>query len=598
LARTEEIARPDGAGGVVVEFDVEARMRDGVVLRANLGRPAGEGRWPVILIRTPYGKDGPLVNFFVDYPSTAREGFVVILQDCRHRFKSGGDGEFEPWVNEARDGADSIEWAARLPFSTGDVFTMGTSYNGFVQWAAAVEQPPSLRAIAPTQAPGLPRRALHYRGGVFELGMTSNWYVGVSFDTVMRRHRNDPATMMGALRKLMADAAALPQGGFEYLPLSRFEALASNNVGGQFFEILAAGGEPTSPTAKALTEAQDFSRVTAPALIVAGWYDYFIQGSVEQYTGMRSAAGSAEARERTRLIVGPWGHGPLFPIIGERNFGIAAAPSGFVPGGLTGETLRFFMEQLADKPSNVPPVKIFVMGANTWRDEYEWPLARTQVTPWYLSSNGHANGLTGDGVIGPEPKASPPDSFSYDPARPVPEHGGNATGIISLAGPRDQRVIEAREDVLVYTSQPLEEDLEVTGSAIVELWAVSSAVDTDFVVRLVDVQADGIAYNIAEGVLRGRHRADPDAPGAGPPLTPGEPCLFRIELTPTSNLFKRGNRLRLDVTSSCFPRWARNLNIWDQSQAALADAEIAHQQILHDALHPSRVLLPVVPADK
>jgi hypothetical protein len=584
------------SAGVIVEFDVEARMRDGVVLRANLGRPAGEGRWPVILIRTPYGKDGPLTAFFVDFPGMVRPGFVVILQDCRHRFKSEGEGEFTPYVNEAQDGADTIEWAAKLPFSSGDVFMMGTSYNGLVQWAAATKQPPALRAISPAQSPGNPWRTLLYRGGVFELETVSNWYMGVAFDTVMRRHANDPAAMMGALKKLRAAATGLLEGGFASLPLSRFEPLASNKVGEQFFEVLAAGYDTTSPKPKALIESQDFSRITVPALIVGGWYDYFIQGSIDQYVGMKSGAGSARAREHTRLIVGPWAHGPLFHIIGERNFGMAAAPTAFGQGGLTAETLRFFKQQLTGtRNSDVAPVTIFVMGANVWRDEFEWPLARTRVTPWYLSSSGHANSLRGDGVVGPQAKATPPDSFSYDPANPVPEHGGNATGILSLVAARDQRIIESREDVLVYTSEPLAEDMEVTGSAIVELWATTSAVDTDFVARLVDVQKDGTAYNIAEGILRGRSRDNPDVPRQGTALVPGRPYLFRIELTPTSNLFKAGNRIRLDVTSSCFPRWERNLNIWDQSEATIADARIAHQQVLHDVEHASRVLLPVIP---
>jgi uncharacterized protein len=195
----------------------------------------------------------------------------------------------------------------------------------------------------------------------------------------------------------------------------------------------------------------------------------------------RIKAGSSEpynsagyARERTRLIIGPWAHGPLLSIIGERNFGMAAAPAAFGQGGLTAETLKFFRAQLAETTNDVAPVKIFVMGANVWRDEFDWPLARTKDTPWYLSSDGHANSLQGDGAIGPEPKASPPGGFTYDPAKPAPEHGGNATGTISLAGPRDQRVIESREDVLVYTSEPLSEVIEITGSVIVELWATTS----------------------------------------------------------------------------------------------------------------------------
>jgi len=217
------------------------------------------------------------------------------------------------------------------------------------------------------------------------------------------------------------------------------------------------------------------------------------------------------------------------------------------------------------------------------------------VTPWYLGSGGHANSLTGDGTLGPAPRPSPPDRFVYDPAAPVPTWGGGNIGVTELAGARDQRRIEGRDDVLVYTSDVLREDVEVTGTVVVDLWAASSAPDTDFVARLVDVAPDGTTYNVAEGILRARYRHDPDAPGAGVPLEPGEPCLFRIALTPTSNVFKAGHRVRLDVTSSCFPRWARNLNVWEQRGATLARARVARQRLLHDETYPSRVILPIVP---
>jgi putative CocE/NonD family hydrolase len=310
--------------------------------------------------------------------------------------------------------------------------------------------------------------------------------------------------------------------------------------------------------------------------------------------GMRAGAATVAARERTRLVMGPWTHGGQTQISGERNFGPFSMPMAMGPGGVAGDMLKFFHEQISGSAPSAAPVKIFVMGANVWRDEQEWPIARTRVIPWRLSSTGHAASRPDDGVIGPNAGPSLPDRFVYDPADPVPTWGGANLGTNELAGPRDQARIEARADVAVYTSPVLAEPLEVTGSVVVELWIASDVEDTDFVVRLVDVQPDGIAYNVADGILRARYRDDPERTGPGERLVPGEPTLMRIELTPTSNLFKIGHRLRLDVTSSCFPRWARNLNIWDQASATLAEARIAHQAILHDEAHPSRVLLPVI----
>lgn len=242
------------------------------------------------------------------------------------------------------------------------------------------------------------------------------------------------------------------------------------------------------------------------------------------------------------------------------------------------------------------PVKIFVMGANVWRDEQEWPLARAVETRLYLSSGGNANTLHGDGVLSPKAEASAPDHFIYNPANPVRTHGGNALGLTLLAGPRDQRCIEERHDVLVYSSAILDDDLEVTGPVSVELWASTSAEDTDFVARLVDVDPHGVAFNLCEGILRARYRERPTDMHEVRPIVPGEPTLYRIELSPTSNLFKRGHRIRLDVTSSCFPRWARNLGILNDRDATLADAASATQTVLHDEQYPSCVVLPVIPA--
>lgn len=584
--------------GLVLDYDIAVPMSDGVTLRANIARPAGVGRWPVIVVRTPYGKDsGAVTDPMVDACALARAGYVVVTVDLRGRFASQGGGDYVPFVNDEKDGLETIAWAAALPTSTGDVFTTGSSYHGMVQWSAAVAQAPALRAIAPNQSPSLPWRSLFFRGGVLELSGIAAWFMLIGADIIVRRHAEDPQELMRALMGLMGDMDELDADGFASLPLDGFAPLTRNSVGRPLLDLIASGPDGDDAMLQALSRWQDYGEIQVPALVCGGWYDYFVQGPIDQFVGMRSGGGSKVARERTRLVVGPWTHGGQMPVVGERNFGMGSTPGAFGAGGQRGEMVSFFKEQInPDAEPSQPPVRIFVMGANRWRDEREWPIARTIVTPWYLGSGGLANSVSGDGVIGPQPKPSPADRYTYDPARPVPTCGGANLGLTELAGPRDQHSIEQRDDVLIYTSDVFTEALEVTGNVVVELWVQTDVEDTDFVARLVDVQPDGKAWNLADGILRGRYRDDPAGRRSGGPLEPGEPTLFRIEMTPTSNLFKAGHRLRLHVTSSSFPRWARNLNIWDQSSATLTDARVAHQTILHDEAHPSRVLLPIVPA--
>ncbi len=361
---------------VVLRFDVDVPSRDGVILRCNIARPVGDGRWPVIVARTPYGKDAPPMNPVLDPVGLARDGFAVVLQDVRGRFASGGDGDFVPFVHDGADGADLIAWAAAQPFSTGDVFALGASYQGFAQWAAAVRGPAAIREIAPHQSPSTPRRSFFYRGGVLELGGLVVWFMSLAPGILMRRHGGDPATLGAALARLMADIDALPESGLSSLPLETFAPLARHGLGDRLFELLAADDDAASPLLQALIEAQAYERVTVPALISGGWYDFFCQGAIDQFVGMRTRAGSARARERSRLIMGPWTHASPSHIVGECAFGLGAALGAAGRGGLRAETVRFFREQLTDADPRGAPVTIFVMGANVWREEGDWPRAR------------------------------------------------------------------------------------------------------------------------------------------------------------------------------------------------------------------------------
>ena len=578
---------------IVIDYDVDIPLRDGVILRGDIARPAA-GKLPAIVIQTPYGKTSAALEPVRYVEMLARKGFAALIVDTRGRNNSDGSEEFLPFTGHEADGADVVEWLAKQEWCNGDIFGFGPSYHGSTQWATAVARPPALRAIAPGNAPGLPTRSMFYSDGMFELSLAAAWWMMMGADSLMRRHADDPAALGQAMSKYGEAFTGMLSDNYTELPI--YAPFDRAGWGDSFKEIILSERGHGHPTLDALAAIQEYERITVPAIIWGGWYDVFSRATVDQYVGMRKRAGSKAARENTRLIIGPWVHSvDQASIVGERDFGGAAASIALQPNALFDEILGYFKDIASGTPQNNHRVKIFVMGANAWRDEEDWPIARAQTVPMYLSSGGNAHGAPGDGRLTNESGSSPADAYIYDPADPVPTTGGNSLSS-GLAGPRDQRRVEERSDVLVYTSEPLAEGIEVTGTVKVELWIETDVVDTDFVLKLVDVAPDGSAYQVAEGGLRARWRNDPEMNTEGAPLVPGKATLIEIELTPTSNLFLPGHSIRLDVTSSNFPRWARNLNIWDQKNATLADSRIAHQKVLHDADHPSRVLLPVIPA--
>jgi putative CocE/NonD family hydrolase len=335
-----------------------------------------------------------------------------------------------------------------------------------------------------------------------------------------------------------------------------------------------------------------------PTFNIGGWYDIFLKDTIENFRIMREQGSTPEARQ-SKLLIGPWAHVSQGNPIGEMNFGFGSTAA-FINLQIDFMSLqvRWFDHFLKGKDTgilNEPPIKLFVMGANVWRDEQEWPLARAVETRYYLHSAGHANTLNGDGALSTsKPGSEAPDQYDYDPAHPVITRGGALLMSPEFrSGVLDQRPTESREDVLVYSTPVLEQDVEVTGPIVAHLWAVSSAPDTDFVARLVDVHPDGYAQNLTDGILRARYRNF--ARGEEPSLIePGKAYEYEIDLWATSNVFKKGHRIRLDVTSSCFPRWDRNPNTGHEFGAD-EKMVVAHQKILHDAEHPSYVLLPIVP---
>jgi putative CocE/NonD family hydrolase len=509
---------------------------------------------------------------------------MVVIQDVRGRFQS--EGQWQPFVNEATDGYDTVEWAARLPGANGSVGMFGASYFGFTQWMAARENPPSLKAIVPAITWADASDGLIWRGGAFELGTSGYWNLSsVSLDILLKRYATaSPEERMQAFGQLVAEIDRLRTEGYRSLPLKDFEPLAKLGLAEALGEAIATVENPEHFTP--LSIANDYDQVRVPALNIGGWYDIFTQGTLQNFAALRVGGSTPEARQ-SQLLVGPWAHVSYSHTVGDVDFGFVSAMAFInLQTDLTGLTQRWFDRWLKGAENGVteaPPIKLFVMGANIWRDEQEWPLARARSAEYYLRAGG---------VLSTEPPIDEaPDHYVYDPADPTPTVGGSILmPTLFGAGAKDQRSVEARADVLCYTSAPLTQDTEVTGPLLVRLWAATDAPDTDFVARLVDVHPDGMAQTLADGIVRARYRN-----GSTPePLEPGQPYEFTIDLWATSNVFKAGHRIQVDIASASFPRWDRNPN----TGAPLgADSELrsTRQTILHDAQHLSRIVLPIVP---
>ena len=579
------------AAPIHVERDLLVAMRDGVRLATDVFRPAGGGPWPVLLKRTPYGKKQAALMAAESIADLVDHGYAVVVQDVRGRANS--EGCWVPFAAERDDGYDTVAWAAAQPWSSGRVGMFGISYLGLTQLLAAASRPPALGAIVPANAPSdLHRTWVYAAPGVLDLLLSVGWTAATAADTARRRGIHDARLaqielalghLLGALRqgpdaaRLASDRLLVALDPLFRPPLARtasdLETLAPWL--GTWLEHPASDAYWA-----ALAPATYYGQMATPALHVSGWYDPFVRGVIANYLGLREQAATSRARAGQRLIIGPWFHGGLDPCpphqVGEVDFGPGADVD------LPDLQRRWFDAWLRDVDSGAQdeaPVRLFVMGDNRWRDEQAWPLARTTWRRLYLHSQGHANTLAGDGQLSFQLPAAtqPADHFAFDPADPLPTLGGAVLPGAVLAGPFDQRPIEHRPDVLVYTSAPLGAALEVTGPVSAELWASSTAPDPDFTARLVDVAPDGRALNVCEGVVRAAFRD-----GALAPLTPGATCALHIELGPTSLVFQPGHRIRLDVSSSSYPHYPPS-------------PRAAHQTICHTAQHPSHLLLPCIP---
>jgi putative CocE/NonD family hydrolase len=557
---------------ITVIRNVEAQMRDGVTLRADIYRPEAEGKYPVLLVRTPYDKQW--ISGF-GHKAAAR-GYVVIAQDVRGRFES--EGEWYTFKNESQDGYDTVEWAAALPYSNGKVGMFGGSYVGATQFLAAIAKPPHLAGISPNVTASNYHDGWTYQGGAFEQWFNESWTTGLAEDTMRRR--------------LEKNADAL--GGTKVLPLNSYPVLESPSAGGiaPYFKDWLA--HPSYDEYwKQISIEDRYAQIQVPVFNKGAWYDIFLGGTLKNYARLKTEAGTEAARKGQRLVVTVGGHAGQSASgkVGAVEFGDKLAADG------DEMTLRWYDWLLKGEANGVEkekPVKIFVMGRNEWREEDDWPLARAKKTKYYLHSAGAANGLSGGGTLSAvAPAEERPDQYVYDPSDAVPTIGGPLccealpTGI----GPQDQRPAEARSDVLVYTTPAFAKDTEVTGPVSLDLYVSTSAVDTDFTGMLVDVWPNGFAQNLTSGILRLRYRNSPEKPELA---NPGETYDITMNLWATSNVFLAGHKLRLEVSSSNFPRFDRNLNTGEE-QAAATRMIKATNVIYHDQAHPSSLVVPVVP---
>jgi len=561
---------------VTIERDVAVKMRDGVTLHADIYRPKADGQFPTLLQRTPYDKRNG-TDFGL---RAAAAGYVAIVQDVRGRYSS--EGAWYPFKNEPSDGYDTIEWVAALPYSNGKVGMWGGSYVGATQMLAAVAHPPHLAGICPVVTASNYHDGWTYQGGAFEQWFDESWTSGLSQDTMNRLVQGNTNAMKGVL--------TLPLSDYSLFNLPNLAASTSIASLAPYFADWLAHPDYDAYW-KQLSIEEHYADINVPALHIAAWYDIFQGGSLRNYIGIKAHGGSETARKGQRLLVTIGGHAGGGQKIGDVDFGTAAAE--FNEGDITLRWYDYLFKGIQNDFAG-KPVRIFVMGANQWRDEDDWPLSRARQTKYFLHSDGKANSLQGDGTISIEsPHSEAPDHFTYDPGNPVPTIGGPlCCDSQHLApGPRDQRAIEARPDVLIYSTPAFAQDTEVTGPIIAELYVKSSAVDTDFTAKLVDVAPDGFAQNLTEGILRARYRESQDKPTF---MVPGQIYKVTIDLWSTSNVFRQGHMLRLEISSSNFPRFDRNLNTTER--AAVSQKYIsATNMIFHDREHSSALILPIMP---
>ena len=574
----------------IYEPDTLITMSDGVKLCANVWRPA-KGKAPTLLVRLPYGKDAiPVLSgdgaLIPSLTAFLRAGYAIVMQDARGTFMS--EGKFAAKVDDAVDGRETVEWITRQPWSDGTVGGYGMSYFGMSQWASASEAPSALKAIVPTVAAMNWYDGLWYSpGGAMSLSVLNHWHALMYLFEAQREiaaGRGDVAELVELAQLLNADMLAQNATPPGLNPAFRR---------GRWLDGILA-----HPAYDDFWQEQDLipaiPHMTVAPLCIGGWFDLFINSSVTDFVKYRTGAATEEARENARLLIGPWDHVSATGRYPDRDFGPSANA---MSANLTGQHIRHFDRWLrGDTAANAddPRVRIFVMGIDQWRNEEDWPLPDTRYADYFLGGTGPANTSSGKGVLTlAEPKEDRRDNFLFDPARPVPTTGGAHLPVgHGFVGPVDQRRVDGRDDILCFATPVLENDVEVVGFVRIKLFVSSSAVDTDFTVKLVDVFPDGRAINLCDGILRMRYREGLSTPKM---MTPGQIYDAEIDMGVTANVFRAGHRIRVDISSSNFPRYDRNSNTGGFiAEEAEKDMIVAVNTVCHGPSFESRLILPVI----
>ncbi|MBI1750332.1 MAG: CocE/NonD family hydrolase [Acidobacteria bacterium] len=558
---------------IVKEDNVAVPMRDGVVLRADIWRPAGAGTFPVLVYRTPYDKRRAPESY-ATYRKAAERGYAVVMQDVRGRYASAG--EFLPYQQDGKDGYDTIEWAAKQPWSSGAVGTFGLSYPGAVQWLAAMERPPHLKAMVPAMTFSTPRN-FFYSGGVFD-GSWAGWiWNNIAPDVRVKKNLPGPKTGEEARAAWEKDRSKL-QGR---LPLAALGEL--REIAPWYFDWMRH--EPTDAWWEWCELRGKYDRTDAAVLNLSGWYDeaYGPEGATTNYSGV-VAARKGQTDKRAHLLIGPWVHGvgaTKETKAGVRDFGPGSAID---YDEIVLRWMDRYVKGIANGVDKEKSVRVFVMGSNTWREADAWPIPGTQQMPLYLAAGA---GKAGDLRQSAPTKDVAPSSFISDPAKPVTDP------YPAYSGGHDYSEMAKRSDVLVFETAPLEQDTEVVGNITAEIYISCDAPDTDLWVKLLDVSPDGQAVNLMSpglDVLRASYR---NPGGKRELLEPGRVYKLELKNLITGNLFRKGHRIRAQISAAFFPHFSRNLHT-GKLEMESAEMHKATIRIHHDRKNASRIVLPVI----
>lgn len=580
-----------------------APMRDGVRLATEVYLPAGPGPFPVVLTRSPYNRSAPAPGSNCDNAQLidfAENGYAALNQDVRGRYRS--EGTFDAIQQEGTDGYDAVEWAARQPWSNGKVGMFGGSYVGVTQWQPAIRTPPHLVAIAPNVTASDYHDNWTYVNGAFDLWFAQSWLLLTFAPDELQRRLEAAGLPPHKVQRQVSNWIARGREDILtdwvwQLPLPRMSAFRM--LAPYYYEWLHH--KEYDEYWRRVDLEPRYDDVTVPVLNTGGWYDIFQVGTVRNFQGIQAEGGSDEARSGSKLIMRASCHAcPPGTFAGAIDFG---EENQFDPT-LTLRWFDYWLKGIDNGVDEEPAVQLFVMvppdsgnvGDGFWVTADTYPLPDTDMRHYNLRSDGEANTRQGNGELSASlPPAGEPDRFVYDPRDPVPTKGGNMCCINDLlaSGAFDQSEVELRDDVLVYTSAPLEEDTVVIGPVSVRFWASSSARDTDFTAKLVDVHPGGVAHNVLDRIVRASFREGSKWPAT--PITPGRPYEYTIDLGHTATVFRAGHQIRLEISSSSFPHYDRNLNKWPLVAGQGAVLQTAEQTVYHDWAHPSHLLLPVVP---